>query len=209
MNILAVGAHFDDIELGCGATLKKLSDQGHNIYYFVGTTSGFASASTYKLLRSNDLAESEGRNAAELVGAHLECGGFPTFDLDFEHKLNTVLTQLVEKYKIDWVFTHRNNDPHHDHWGLSMSVFHGAKHVKRVLAYQSSWYDTDTNFEPNFYVDVTDYWEFKKQLLQCFKSEYARVGNKWNRFCECTSSLYGLKNDCEYAEGFECIRWLL
>lgn len=209
MNILAVGAHFDDIELGCGATLKKLADQGHNIIYFVGTTSGFSSASTYELVRSNNEAEMEGRRAAEMIGAHVECGCFATFDLDFEHKLNTIITQLVEKYAIDWIFTHQNNDPHHDHWGLNMAVFHGARHVKRVLAYQSNWYDTKECFKPNFYVDITDYWEFKKQLLKCFKSEYSRVGMEWDRFCEATSSLYGLKNNCKYAEGFECVRWLL
>lgn len=209
MNILAVGAHFDDIELGCGATMKKLADEGHKIYYFVGTTSGFSSASTYEAIRSNNEAEREGGRAAEMVGAHLVCGNFSTFDLNFEHKLNTTITQLIEKYNIDWVFTHRPRDPHHDHWGLSMAVYHGAKHVKRVLAYQSSWYDSIGSFQPNFYVDVTDYADFKKKLLGCFKSEYSRVGNRWKLFCESTSSLYGLKNDCKYAEGFECIRWLL
>lgn len=208
MNILAVGAHFDDIELGCGATLKKMADQGHTIYYYVGTTSGFASAKTYEIVRSNSMAENEGRIAASMVGAIIECGDFSTFDLDFAHELNTVITQIIEKYEIDWVFTHRGSDPHHDHWGLSMAVYHGAKHVKRVLAYQSSWYDSSIVFQPNFFVDISDYWEFKKRLLQCFVSEYSRVGDKWNRFCESTSSLYGLKNNCQYAEGFECIRWL-
>ncbi len=209
MNILAVGAHFDDIELGCGATLKKLADQGHKLYCYVGTTSGFASASTYENVRSGNKAEQEGRRAAELLGAQLECGDFSTFNLDYAHKLNTVIRQLVEKNRIDWVFTHRNRDPHHDHWGLNMAVFHGAKQVKKVLAYQSSWYDADRCFSPNFYVDISDYWEFKMQLLRCFSSEYTRVGEKWRQFCETTSSLYGLKNDCRYAEGFECIRWLL
>ena len=32
MNILAVGAHWDDIELGCGLTLKKLNKKGHKIF---------------------------------------------------------------------------------------------------------------------------------------------------------------------------------
>ena len=32
MNILAIGAHWDDIELGCGLTLKALKDKGHNIF---------------------------------------------------------------------------------------------------------------------------------------------------------------------------------
>ncbi len=35
MNILAIGAHWDDIELGCGLTLKKMADQGHKIFTVV------------------------------------------------------------------------------------------------------------------------------------------------------------------------------
>ena len=35
MNILAVGAHWDDIELGCGLTLKRLADNGHKIFSVV------------------------------------------------------------------------------------------------------------------------------------------------------------------------------
>ena len=35
MNILAVGAHWDDIELGCGLTLKSLADNGHKIFSVV------------------------------------------------------------------------------------------------------------------------------------------------------------------------------
>ncbi len=209
MKILAVGAHFDDIELGCGGTLKKLADQGNEVYCFVGTTSGFNSALSYKTVRDNFTAKLEGQHATDMLGAHLECGDFNTFDLDYSHKLNTLITQLVEKYAIDLVFTHRGNDPHHDHWGLNMAVLHGAKHVKKVLGYQSSWFDAEAAFSPNFFVDISDYWEFKKKLLMCYESEFSRVGEKWYAFCEATSLLYGLKNDCKYAEGFECIRWLL
>lgn len=208
MNILAVGAHFDDIELGCGATLKKMAEQGHIIYYFVGTTSGFTSAKTYAVVRSKTAAQSEGKKAAEMMGAILICGEASTFHLNYDSDLDTIITQLIEKYNIDCVFTHRNSDPHHDHWGLSMAVYHGAKHVKRILAYQSSWYDADVPFQPNFFVDISEYWNFKIKLLKCFESEYSRVGDKWLKFCETTASLYGLKNDCRYAEGFECVRWL-
>lgn len=207
MNILATGAHFDDIELGCGATLKKLVDEGHKLYMFVGTTSGFVSATSYATIRNSDSAKEEGERNAALLDAVLICGDNSTFDLDFSHKLNTQITQLVERYQIDCVFTHWAHDPHHDHWGLARAVLHGAKHVKRVLAYQSSWYEADRSFCPNFYVDVTDYWHFKLNLLKAFQTEQIRVGYKWEQFCEASGKLNGLKIERPYAEGFQCIRW--
>ena len=40
--ILAIGAHFDDIELGCGGTLAKHARAGDNVYAYVATLSGFS-----------------------------------------------------------------------------------------------------------------------------------------------------------------------
>ena len=41
VNILAIGAHWDDIELGCGLTLKKLKEKGHNIFSVVVCSSQY------------------------------------------------------------------------------------------------------------------------------------------------------------------------
>jgi len=40
MNILAIGAHPDDIEVGCGGTLAKYSEKGHNVYLYIATDGG-------------------------------------------------------------------------------------------------------------------------------------------------------------------------
>lgn len=85
MNILAMGAHFDDVELGCGASLKKLRDEGHTLYIFVGTSSGFVSASSFQPLRSGEQARAEGQLAADALGAELICGDFSTFEIGRAH----------------------------------------------------------------------------------------------------------------------------
>ena len=41
MNILAIGAHWDDIELGCSLTLKKLKEKGHEIFTVVVCSSQY------------------------------------------------------------------------------------------------------------------------------------------------------------------------
>ena len=43
MNVLAIGAHFDDIELGCGGTLAGHVRRGDNVYAYVATVSGLTS----------------------------------------------------------------------------------------------------------------------------------------------------------------------
>lgn len=208
MNILAVGAHFDDVELGCGATLKKLKDEGNDIYIFVGTESGFVSINKQEeWLRTNETAYLEGQKSAQMIGAELFVGGFETFSLDYSRKLNSMITALVQKYNIDCVFTNWSGDCHHDHWGLARAVFHGAKHVPRILAYRSNWQEADETFKPNFFVDVTKYWDFKVELLKSYETEFDRVGDNWLRFCKSDSIINGLRSGCELAEGFYCIRW--
>jgi hypothetical protein len=43
MNILAIGAHFDDVEIGCGGTLARMAQEGHNVHVYIATRSGYAS----------------------------------------------------------------------------------------------------------------------------------------------------------------------
>ena len=208
MNILAVGAHYDDIELGCSGTLKKLKDKGHRIIYYVGTTSGFNALLDLKQVRSAENAQKEGELAAQKMGAILYSGNALTFELNYNNELNTELAGIIEKEKIDILFNQWGDEYHHDHWSLSKAAYHASKHVKRVLEYHSNWYEARTQFCANFFVDISDYIDFKLQLLKVYESEYRRVGDDWEKFVINTSRIYGLKNGCEYAEGFKCIRWL-
>ena len=67
MNILAIGAHYDDIELGCGGTLAKHISKGDKVIVFVATVSGFKDHKG-KLVRSNEIAEREGIQAMKVLG---------------------------------------------------------------------------------------------------------------------------------------------
>ncbi len=67
MNILAIGAHFDDVELGCGGALARHAQQGDNVYVFVATASGFANQYNQEV-RSSESALAEARNAMEILG---------------------------------------------------------------------------------------------------------------------------------------------
>ena len=62
MNVLAIGAHFDDVELGCGGVLAKHASAGDNVYVYVATVSGFSDHNN-QAVRSNDLALREAQSA--------------------------------------------------------------------------------------------------------------------------------------------------
>ncbi len=67
MNILALGAHFDDIELGCGGAMAKHIAKGDRVYAYVATVSGFIGPNN-NIVRTNETALAEGRDAMSILG---------------------------------------------------------------------------------------------------------------------------------------------
>ena len=59
MNVLAIGAHFDDVELGCGGTLAKHKAKGDSVFVYIATESGYRAADN-TVIRDNDVARREG-----------------------------------------------------------------------------------------------------------------------------------------------------
>ena len=89
--ILAIGAHFDDIELGCGGSLAKHTKEGDDVYAYVATLSGFSNPFS-KSIRKNEIAKKEGINAMKILGIKkLYTGKFETLKVEFNDELNSTL----------------------------------------------------------------------------------------------------------------------
>ena len=207
MNVLAIGAHFDDIELGCSGSLRKHVENGDKVVIYVATKSGYSSPGR-GTVRSNEEALSEGEKAAELIGGRLVCGGFETLHLEFEDQLNAQLVQLIEQEKIDLIYTHFKDDVHHDHAALAKASLHAGRHVPRILMYHSNWYQSDVRFTPDFYQDITTTWETKEAVIKAHKSEYERTGGVWVDYFYQEAENNGFICGVKLAEGFRCVKWL-
>lgn len=207
-NILAVGAHFDDIELGCGGSIAKHSKNGDNVYVFVATLSGFSNPYK-KSIRKNSLAKIEGEKAMKVLGIKkLYSGKFKTLKVEFNEELNVEILKIIEKHKIDLVYGHWLGDIHHDHQAVGKSTLHSARHVKNILLYRSNWYDSGISFNGNFYVDISKTWEIKKKSIEMHKSEMERTGKKWIKFFHNEAINAGQKINVKYAEVFEVVKFV-
>jgi LmbE family N-acetylglucosaminyl deacetylase len=207
MNILAIGAHFDDIELGCGGTLAKHVANGDKVYSYVATVSGFTSPDN-KLIRSNEVAFSEGKEAMDILGVELICGNFNTLEVEFTEELNVQILRIVEDKKIEKVYTHWIGDIHHDHSAVAKASLHSCRHIPRMLMYRSNWYNSNLNFRGNFYVDITVFLDKKLDSVEAHKSEMARTRKKWINFFRNEAENAGQRIGVKYAEVFELIKWL-
>jgi LmbE family N-acetylglucosaminyl deacetylase len=207
MNVLAIGAHYDDIELGCGGAVAKHVAQGDNVIAYVATLSGFTNAANCTV-RTNEVAQREGVTAMDILGVKLVSGSFKTLGLEFGEPLNVEILRIVESENIQMVYTHWIGDIHLDHAALSRSSLHSCRHVPRMLMYRSNWYHTATDFHGNFYIDITEHWDKKELAIRAHESEMERTGNKWINFFKNEATNAGQRIGVKYAEVFEVVKWL-
>ncbi len=208
MKVLAIGAHFDDIELGCGGALAKHAKNGDKVLGFVATSSGFSSVDGVVLRRYSD-ALKEAQNAGGIIGYQLLQGNIPTFYLEYGEDVQVMLLKIIEENGIDLIYTHWTHDVHHDHRNLALCTLHAARHVNKLLMYRSNWYNSDRDFHENFYVDISDTWEVKEKAIQAYESEMSRTGNSWCSYFKNEAENNGLKIGVKYAEAFQNVRWLI
>ncbi len=208
MNILAIGAHFDDVELGCGGALARHVQQGDDVYVFVATVSGFSNHYNEEV-RLNETALVEAREAMDVIGVkELLCGNFGTLEVEFVDELNIEILKIVQEKKIDQVYAHWTGDIHHDHQAVAKASLHSCRHVPRLLMYRSNWYHSTLEFRGNFYVDITQCWEIKEQAIRAHVTELDRTGEKWISFFKNEAENAGQRIGVKYAEVFEVVKWI-
>jgi len=213
MKILAVGAHPDDIELGCGATLALFKKKGHEIYLLV-LTKGEASGDP-------NVRQKECEQSARTIGADkLFFGNLK--DTKISDGVATIMEieRVIKQIEPDLIFTHSYRDGHQDHRNTGMAALAAARNSKKVLLYESP--AALREFVPQLFVDVTSTFDIKMEALEAFGSQVEKVyfrGNnidykraKFPRVSNAAEGLAryrGFQAGVSLAEAFEVGKFLL
>lgn len=196
-NILVLGAHCDDIEIGCGGALLKIIQDYPNRNI------------TWVVFSSNKRREAEAQRSAELFLANAKNktiivkefrnGFFPYVGIEIKEYFE----ELKSMVNPDLIFTHYRNDLHQDHRLLSELTWNTYRD-NFILEYEIPKYDGDLG-NPNFFVSLPE--ETCKQkiknVVDCFESQKDK---QW--FTESTfwglMRLRGVQCNCVtgYAEAF-------
>lgn len=202
MNILAIGAHPDDIEFGCGGTLLKYSRRGHKISLLVLTTGGFGGKPAIR--------KREQENAANFIGTkRVFWGGFKDTELVDNRELILKIEEVICQVKPDIVFLNYRDDIHQDHRAASNAGISATRYIKQVLFYEVP---TSQNFTADIFVDVTDILPDKLKLIKAHVSQVAKTGVDKLSILESVTScanFRGFQARVKYAEGFKSSRFLM
>lgn len=181
VDILAVGAHPDDVELGCGGTLAKLISEGKKVAV-VDLTQGELGTRGTNVTRAEEAA-----NAAAIQGyvnrENLKMkDGFLVNSEEYQMQI----VKMIRKYKPEIVFSNAIDDRHPDHAKGSKLVsdacfLSGLVKIETVLddEPQEAWrpkqifnYIQWKNITPDFVVDVSDFMEKKIEACLAFKTQF-------------------------------------
>ncbi len=185
--VLVLAAHPDDEVLGCGGTIARLSQEGHEVHIAIlgeGITSRYENPSAADKALLQQL-ESNCQKAAEIMGAkELHRHNFPDNRLDSVDLLDVVkvVEDLIDKVEPAVVYTQHGGDLNIDHVCLYRATLTATRPmagtpVKALYAYEvassSEWafQRFSPQFHPNAFVDIASTLEVKVQAMQAYESE--------------------------------------
>ena len=207
MRVMAVGAHADDIELGCAGTLMKHLDNGDEVTMLTVTDTEVANYDG-QMRRTREDVLKESKAAAEIIGAKSIHGDLRNKTLAYSWELIEFLNERIDRLGIELIYTHWDQDMHQDHSAIGRASLNAGRHVPRILMYRSNWYQTSESFRGNFYVDISKYFDRKVAALKAYETEYRMRGEGWIDFFKNVCANYGQEIGVAYAECFMVIKYL-
>lgn len=218
--VIVVSAHPDDEILGAGGTLLKHAANGDEIFWLIATSVSEAHGFSKERVVSR---EEEIKKVAEELGVKKTFSlGYPTMTLSPETNITMIpeISKVFQEVQPEVIYCLNRGDAHSDHRYLFDAVMACTKSfrypsIKQVLLYECI---SETEFapaipervfQPNYFVDITEYLEKKNEIMQIYESE---VGEhpfpRSLRNIEALAVFRGSVAGVEYAEAFQMIKYI-
>lgn len=220
VDFIAFGAHADDVELGCGGTVAKMITQGHQGLIVDLCDATMASRGTPEIRRE------EAQEAARILGDIPRINlGLQDAHLDMSWDCLAPVIRVIREYQPEFLFVHSEDETHPDHMvcaQLVKSAWYKAG-LKKLMPEVPAWrpvriyhYMGAVDFEPSFCVDISDYWETKKQALAAYWTQFdnpkadqvegeSQVSSpEFMEALRVRNEFYGRRIRRQYAEAFYC-----
>ncbi|PLR99725.1 bacillithiol biosynthesis deacetylase BshB1 [Bacillus sp. T33-2] len=217
LDILAFGAHADDVEIGMGGTVAKYASLGKKIGICDLTKSEMSSNGTVELRRQ------EAAKAAEVLGAVVrETLDLPDRGLYLNEGYIQKIAGLVRMYRPQVVFAPYFEDRHPDHgncarlveeavFSAAIKKFDSGNGLMPHRVNQIYFYMINGFHKPDFVVDISAFMDKKVAGLQAYESQFVKgpasfetpLVNGYIETVEAREKMFGKEAGVQYAEGFK------
>ena len=197
--ILAIGAHPDDIEFGCGGTLIKYTERDHRLFLQIMTEGGLGADKPTRVAEQS-------KSKAILGARDIFWGGYEDTHLIVDIELIGKIERVIKKVRPDFIFCSFPDDTHQDHRHLGQAVMSATRYIRNVLFYEGP---TTQNFKPHVFVDIYDTLEKKIAALKAHKSQVMKTNIEDLSIIEVARSsanFRGIQGRVKFAEAFHALR---
>ncbi len=230
MNVLAIGAHGDDLEVFCGGTLALCAQRGDSVTMCVVTDGRGRPKGDPDQIAA--IRHQEAAASAALIGAELAWLAMPDGAVVADKNTCRPFVELIRRVKPELIITHPPEDYHPDHTAVSRLVIESVQlartanfaaelppHRGAVAVYFMES-ERGIGFLPEDYVDISTVFEVKLQMLRCHRSQFMPPTEPYDpdfvvpidnqhpfmRYAYAMSSFRGVQADVAYAETFRAWR---
>jgi N-acetylglucosamine malate deacetylase 1 len=210
--ILAIGAHPDDIEFGCGGSLIKHKLNGDYIVYVCMTNTESVDGVTNEVLRTKEENGSEVYAAAKILTCDaVEFLPFKDLHVPFSFESVSLLESIIKKYNIDTIYTHWAGDANQDHIATFKTTMAASRYVPNVFCYEQIPVPrmSENQMDINYYVDITTTFDRKIEASMCHVSQiekYKHHGFDVKDNLELLARFRGIQANCKFAEAFKIVK---
>ncbi|MGB0915470.1 MAG: PIG-L deacetylase family protein [Crocinitomicaceae bacterium] len=204
--ILVLAPHTDDGEFGCGGTISKLIEEGHDVYY-----AAFSACQQSVLPQfPSDILITEVKAATKVLGIKPE--NLILFDYDvrtFGYNRQAILDDLIKlraQINPDVIFMPEKNDVHQDHKTIAEEGLRAFKFCS-VLSYELPW--NNITFTTSSFIHLSEEnVQTKVKALKEYQSQAHRPYSDED-FIRSMARLRGVQIGTTYAEAFSVVRWII
>jgi LmbE family N-acetylglucosaminyl deacetylase len=204
MKVVVVGAHPDDPESGCGGSIARYADLGHEVV-IVYLTAGEAGIDGKLASEAGAIRTAEARKACAILKARPVFAG----QIDGETEVNAAqykrMSQILDAEQPAVLFTQWPIDSHRDHRAASLLVYdYWLKSGRRADLF---YYEVETgaqtqNFKPTHYLDITQTEDRKRAA--CLAHASQKPETTFYPTHDRMQKFRGMEYGCHAAEGFVC-----
>lgn len=209
MKILVLSPHADDAELGCGGSIIKFLEMGHELLWVVFSV---AEESLPEHLPSDTLKKEFLNIMSKL---NLKEENYMVYNFKVRH-LNEhrqeVLENLIKirnSFNPDLVIIPSLNDYHQDHCVIANEAVRAFKTNASIVGYELPW--NHVTFDTNLFIKLDrSHIEKKFNLLKNYESQFLKKRNYFSQeYIFGIANVRGTQCNADYAEAFEVIRWIM
>lgn len=199
LKIVVTGGHPGDPEYGCGGTVARYFDLGHEVVLCYLNKGEWTDKPDYK---PGPIREAEARRACAILKARPLFAGQIDAQSIVDQEHYTQFRRLLAKEQPDVVFTHWPIDNHPDHRAISNLVYDAWNHLGRKFAlyfYEVSNGEDTVQFAPTHYVNITTTEPRKREA--CY-AHATQAPDKFYALQSTVTRMRGAESGCAQAEGF-------